>query len=340
MAAPAKRKSRPKAPPLPRGYGSIEALLSLLDLSGHCSENVNNPCAHTPRPKDALIVSIDTESERHGLKEHAVEIGVTILDTRDIYDVKPGPFARDWIDKTKTYHYVVDKTRRPVGRMRACFFAKDFFGSPASVRTRLVDTVKQHFHNQGSADRKLILVGHSVLGDVRELRHCPDMQLDLTTNLTPEIPISMIFDTVTLAHQAIIAGAYIPSRRLGKLVNWLGVHPQFRRGRGVLGWHNAGNDAAYTMMALLMLAVNWGHILQPGYEFKSGHGTWPQVLLYKDDFKDDVEKMESLASWKCRMESMPPEKRRHWAAGEPTPMGWWARICQATRKLVFGKTCK
>jgi len=72
----------------------------------------------------------------------------------------------------------------------------------------------------------------------------------------------------------------VPDFKLGKLVNWLGVPSQFRSGSTVVGCHNAGNDAAYTMMALLIMAVNWEHIRSPGYGEKSEivpeHGVKPE----------------------------------------------------------------
>jgi hypothetical protein len=67
----------------------------------------------------------------------------------------------------------------------------------------------------------------------------------------------MVFDTFMLTDSAIRQGAEIKSARLGRLVSWLGVHPQYKQNDIVLGCHNAGNDAAYTMMTLLMYAMRW-----------------------------------------------------------------------------------
>lgn len=58
-------------------------------------------------------------------------------------------------------------------------------------------------------------------------------------------------------------GARIRSAKLGELVNWIGVHPQYEDRDTVFGVHNAGNDAAYTMMALLLYAVRWEQLV-PG----------------------------------------------------------------------------
>lgn len=322
-----------KLPTLRNGYGRIAALHKLLHLSASCSDSINEPTSHSPVPLDALLVCIDTESERHGLKDHVVEIGITFLDTRDIANTRPGAFARDWIDRMKTYHYVVDKTRKPVLRMRGCFFAEDYFGNAAEVRKLLLSKIREHFQVTSSANRKLILVGHSLANDLRLFRGCPDMQLVFTTRMTSEIPVAMAFDTTQLALEARKYGAEIPSMRLGTLVNWLGVHPQYRRGWSVIGWHNAGNDAAYTMMALLMLAVNWGHVVMPGYGVKSGYDRRHEVAQGSEEAQSD--KMERLGHGEPRGAEDAPlsAAQRHEKAREH--MGWLGRISDATRRLLF-----
>lgn len=252
-------------------------LRSLLDLTDNAGHDVQRPMLRPASPADALIVSIDTEFEPHRLQEKVVEVGMTVLDTRDIYNTEAGPFASNWFEKTRTYHYVMDKTRRPAQRVRGCLFGNGHLGSPDRVVAEIVDTLLRHYHGppashstHNAAERKLIFIGHSLEQDVSILRSCRDTQLDITTRLTPEVPISAFFDTYLLAQKAKIAGAQIPEFSLSSLLNWLGVPLQYRRGAQVAGWHNAGNDAAYTMMAALIMAVNWEHIIKPGYGALSG----------------------------------------------------------------------
>lgn len=221
---------------------------------------------HTPAfPEDALIVSFDTEWERRGLRDHVVEIGVTTLDTRDIYNTAPGPFAHDWFSKAKTYHYVVDITRRPTSRMRSCYFSDDMFAGIAAVKTDLLSILRQSAHppydgTKRPGPRKVVLVGHSVAVDLTQMWRSPGLWLDFFSKevfLTRPI---MAFDTVMLTDAAIQLGARMPSVKLGHLVNWLGVHPQYRHENSVIGCHNAGNDSAYTMMTLLIFATRWEDI--------------------------------------------------------------------------------
>jgi len=243
-------------------YSSIEQLRDLLGLpSLYTSQDVSTTPAS---PQDALIVSVDTENEKHGNDNHVVEIGVTILDTRDIVDSAPGPSARDWIAKTKTYHYVVDVTRHATERMRTCYFGDDMFADASSIKRHLLGVLQNSANppfeqHGGHGRRKVVLVGHSVKGDLDQLVR--SMELDLCSKETFLTTPTMVFDTFMLSHDAIQQGAEVTSSRLGKLVCWLGIPEQYQQDGLCIGWHNAGNDAAYTMMALLIYAVHYERII-------------------------------------------------------------------------------
>ena len=252
--------------PNPLHYGSITQLRELFGLAPlHTSQD-----AYTAGnvPQDALVVSIDTEFERRGRKKHIVEIGITILDTRDIIDVLPGRSGHDWFARAKTYHYVVNVTRRPWQRMRTCLFSDDRFGDVSRTRRHIRKILRQAAYTRpdpsrpiGRGPRKVVLVGHSVVMDLQALYRSPHLELDfLGTDVFLTKPAT-VFDTFMLTVAANKQGAKIRWRQLGWLVNWLGVHPRYRRFDSVVNCHNAGNDAAYAMMALLMYAIRWEEIV-------------------------------------------------------------------------------
>lgn len=252
--------------PNPLGYGSITQLRELLGLAPlHTSRD-----AHTAatRFQDALIVSIDVEWEHRGRRERIVEIGITILDTRDITDVLPGQYGHDWFARAKTYHYVVDVTRRPWKRMRACLFSDDRFGNVSTIQKHIRKTLQRAAYPNsgpsgpiGHGPRKVVLVGHSVVRDLQSLYRSPGLELDfLGTDVFLTKPTT-VFDTFMLTVAANKQGAKIRWRELGRLVNRLGAHPRYRHFESVIGCHNAGNDAAYAMMALLMYAICWEEIV-------------------------------------------------------------------------------
>lgn len=248
----------------PQDYGSITQLRELLGLAP--SQNTHDAVA---LPEDALIVSIDTEWEHRRLRDFVVEVGITVLDTRDIINVAPGKFGDDWFSKTKTYHYVASATKRRKERIGGCFFSKDVFGTYATIKRDIVSVLQQATHPPsdgrpvGRGPRKVVLVGHSVVADLQQLYRSPGLALDLLSTDVFLTKPNTVFDTFMLTVAARKQGANIRQRRLGWLVNWLGVHPRYRRYNAVIGCHNAGNDAAYTMMALLMYAIRWDQIV-PG----------------------------------------------------------------------------
>jgi hypothetical protein len=251
----------------PQDYGSITQLRELLGLAS--SQDTHDTVA---LPEDALIVSIDTEWEHRRLGDFVVEVGITILDTRDIVNVAPGKFGDDWFSKAKTYHYVASATKRRKERIGGCFFSKDVFGTYATIKRDIVSVLQQAAHPpsdgraMGHGPRKVVLVGHSVVADLQQLYRSPSLALDLLSADVFLTKPTTVFDTFMLTVAARKQGANIRQRRLGWLVNWLGVHPRYRRHNVVRGCHNAGNDAAYTMMALLMYAIRWDQIVPTSRE--------------------------------------------------------------------------
>ena len=153
--------------------------------------------------------------------------------------------------------------------MRACYFSKDMFSKYSTIK-KDIRSVLQRAANPpgderpiGRGPRKVVLVGHSVVRDLHSLYEPPGLALDFLGTDVFLMKPTTIFDTFMLAVAAKQQGAKIRERGLGFLVNWLGVHRRYQLYNSVKGCHNAGNDAAYTMMALLMYAIRWEKIV-PG----------------------------------------------------------------------------
>ncbi|KAK6431918.1 hypothetical protein LTR95_011918 [Oleoguttula sp. CCFEE 5521] len=114
--------------------------------------------------------------------------------------------------------------------------------------------------SDSSRPRHIVFIGHSIDNDFAMLRKDPHIQLDLLDSAQRGLSIATTFDTLDLAHLATEQGARISSKKLGRLVAGLGVDPVFLRQHDpgdVKGTHNASNDAAYTMTALLLFALRW-----------------------------------------------------------------------------------
>ncbi|KAK3617408.1 hypothetical protein LTR56_025317, partial [Elasticomyces elasticus] len=81
----------------------------------------------------------------------------------------------------------------------------------------------------------------------------------------PSLPrFGGIMDTLALTQHARKLGAELPSAQLGHVARALGVDPQYWDGSTVKGTHNASNDAAYTMMVLLLHAVRGDDLVKAG----------------------------------------------------------------------------
>lgn len=200
------------------------------------------------RHKDVVLIAIDTESERQGRISHVVEVGLSVLRTRDIHNLEPGAHVKNWVAKVKHHHIVVDITRYPSRRMQNSRFGRSLFLSPLDAKDELLSIVKSSLRDIGTDS--LAFVGHSVAKDIYAILHSPGLATDL---LDMSRPGHTIFDTFSLAMDAQREGAYLPRKNLSDLARSLKADPRyFNEDGSVIGWHCASNDAAYTMALLLL----------------------------------------------------------------------------------------
>lgn len=198
--------------------------------------------------EDVVLIAIDTESERQGFLNHVVEVGLSILRTRDVHNLEPGAHVRNWIAKVRHHHIVIDITRHPRRRMQGSRFGRSLFLSPGEARDELLSIVKSSLNDIGSDS--IAFVGHSLGNDIQAVLQSPGLATDL---LDISRPGQAVFDTFTLATAAEREGAHLPRKSLSGLARSLKVDPRYCDETGsIRGWHNASNDAAYTMMLLLL----------------------------------------------------------------------------------------
>lgn len=182
-----------------------------------------------------------------------------------------------------TFSLVLDYTRKPKKRMASSLFGHSQFLSANEARATLKSILQaccvdlpslssvgnayaagegKHLVTQPSRI-KLVLVGHDVRADITALAG-PGVRIDLHDPGATGVQFKTTFDTLALAQIACSRGARILSARLGPLVRCLGVDPRYvekEARRTVVGAHNASNDAAYTIMALLFFATRWDELV-------------------------------------------------------------------------------
>ncbi|OQO02293.1 hypothetical protein B0A48_11847 [Cryoendolithus antarcticus] len=242
----------------------------------------------TLAPEDAILVAFDTEFRRTGLTDRVTQLGVTTLDTRDIAGVVPGQRGPRWTMKMRTTQFVPKLTWFRTSTTKGltdCLFTSDIRRtSPGSIKNEFLKLIggtrnirapafaqKSTEHLRAdvgepsvfSRPRHIVFIGHSIDNDFAMLRKDPYIQLDLLDTAQTGLPVATTFDTLDLAHLATEQGARIPSKKLGRLVPRLGVNPVFLRQHdpvNVKGTHNASNDSAYTMIALLLFALRWDRL--------------------------------------------------------------------------------
>jgi len=226
--------------------------------------NVSDPAPY-PSDMDVVFISIDIESyeRNHSL---VTEIGVSTLDTRDIARMPPGIGASEWrnlirarhfritehahLNNTEFVHGCADKfgqgksefisIQHAPATVASCF--KEPFSKPQVTAEDKLEATHNFEHQ--SEKRNIIFVGHNPGADIGYLKQ---MGYDMTTlsNLVE------VMDTALL-HRCLTQE--INPRSLGGILADLDI----------AGWnlHNAGNDAFYTLEAMLAICVkdaqSWG----------------------------------------------------------------------------------
>ena len=213
-----------------------------------------------PFKSNVAFVCFDLECWEHDNRV-VTEIGVSSFDTRGIANIPPGDFGKNWYPKIYSRHFRI--------REKYHFYNSDFvsgcpddfrFGKseficeadaarfmescfrPPFFMPNLADPlVQSNDADNGPEDqRTVVIVGHDVDNDIRSLSRL-GFQAKGMENLHPRQPI---IDTQSLFRA--FTDKWDP-QSLGNVLKHFDILP--------VALHNAGNDAAYTMQALLAIAV-------------------------------------------------------------------------------------
>jgi hypothetical protein len=217
-------------------WAILKILWSFISTLGlHCERRqmeqaVLEPPNSTTDIIDAIFISLDFEyydgSKRHKGKFGLKEVGISTFDTRDV--LHPGAPPEKIIS---TSHYQIEKPRRDF----------NFGTSEVTISDWIVHHFRQLFHIVDNPDpelRKIVLVGHGIANEIHILR-----QLGVNLELSPVIV--GVFDTSLLARDI-----------MGQATKCRLVDVARRFDMDASNFHNAGNDANYTLRILLMLAMN------------------------------------------------------------------------------------
>ena len=248
----------------------------------------NAPMGDTPQApplyaieNEPVLIAIDVEAHERN-STVITEVGVATLDTRDIIGEDPGKFGLNWQKFIRARHFRVAEWFHHVNHefIRGCPDRFEFGESETVSRDDLPSTLascfnipfSQDFMNikgkeamdakepgvrkDGDEKRNLILVGHDTKADISFLR---SIGFDPTNrgNLMEVLDTASLYRVITGGESA---EALLLMRRRRELTE---PAPNTRSLGGInfdLGmttWnlHNAGNDAAYTLWALMGMCV-------------------------------------------------------------------------------------
>ncbi|KAM3068689.1 hypothetical protein ACMFMG_010868 [Clarireedia jacksonii] len=199
--------------------------------------------------EDAVVfISIDVEA--YELNNNAItEIGIATLDVLDLVDMAPGPLAANWREAIRARHFRIKEHIHLNNSIHVTGCADKFgFGTSeiiplASAPQTIGSCFRPPYSGPSSSSsttspppvRNIVLVGHDIEADVRFLRQ---IGYDITN-----LALHETIDT-TLMWRALKREPN--PRALGHILADLDI----------VGWnlHNAGNDAVYTLQAMLGIA--------------------------------------------------------------------------------------
>jgi len=224
-----------------------------------------------PCDKDVVFVCVDVESYE---RSHNIitEIGVSTLDSRDLQGLPPGEGGKAWRDVIRSRHFRIQEHAHLINTdfvsgcadrfefneghsdwisikdaprtVASCFrppFSVVFPAGPnlaTDLAIQMTPTPRNVPAQESELEkRNIVLVGHDISQDINYLQRLGYNPLNLST-LLEIIDTASLYRALTRDNNA---------RSLGTILLDLGI----------AGWnlHNAGNDAAYTLHALLGIAI-------------------------------------------------------------------------------------
>ncbi|KAK1066909.1 hypothetical protein LTR74_006784 [Friedmanniomyces endolithicus] len=213
--------------------------------------DLNSP-ATQPLEQDVVIIAVDVEAYERSPKT-ITEVGVATLDTRDLRGEATGPNGENWFKHIRGRHFRVaeyknlrnhefvegcpDKFRAEFGTSE--FVPKDELPSMLTSCFHQPFSKRNATHTDSTAEEKrtIVLLGHDINQDITYL-HSIGCSVLNRSNLAEVLDTATMFKSYTRDNNA---------TSLGRVLYHFDID----------GWslHNAGNDAVYTMQAMLAIAV-------------------------------------------------------------------------------------
>lgn len=195
--------------------------------------------------QDVLFIAVDVEAYERPPRM-ITEVGVATLDTRDLKYQAPGKVGEDWQQLIRARHFRIAEYKHYVNTefVQGCpdrfEFGKSEFVGKDNIGNELAQCFDQPYSGTTTdtdEKRNIILVGHDVSQDINYLQQVGFNILN-SGNLIDKIDTAELFRVHTKDPNP---------RSLGSILYEFDL----------MGWHlhNAGNDAVYTIWAMLATCV-------------------------------------------------------------------------------------
>ncbi|KAI0816784.1 hypothetical protein GGR55DRAFT_674977 [Xylaria sp. FL0064] len=170
------------------------------------------------------------------------EIGLAVLDTDDIIEICPGERGENWFLLVQAYHLRIQERSYMVNSEYVQGCPESFnFGKSQMVSIRDIrDVVGKIIGDEKSEDqRPVIIVGHEIEQDLKYLT-----RIDYDPWRAP-----LVLDEVDTKNMFQRIERSPVGRGLATICSELGIPGS--------NYHNAGNDAVYTLRAMIAMAIKW-----------------------------------------------------------------------------------
>lgn len=217
--------------------------------------------AEAPFPFDQSVVFVCVDVEAYERDHNKItEVGIATLDTRELVGLAPGADGVEWSKKIRARHFRIQEHRHLVNRkfiqgypdnfrfgqstfvplrkaaqhIRECFQAP--FGALDSNSTKTTNPLPAD-PSRAEEQRNLIFLGHAPEGDIRYLRK---IGFDPTS-------MKNIIETLDTAVMYRVWRREQQTPGLTKILRFFDIDSFYA--------HNAGNDAVFTVQAMLAICV-------------------------------------------------------------------------------------
>ncbi|TGJ87722.1 hypothetical protein E0Z10_g1038 [Xylaria hypoxylon] len=192
------------------------------------------------KPKESVrFVCVDVEAYEEDARV-VTEIGLAVLDTEDLIDICPGERGENWFSLVQAYHFRIEERRYIVNSkfVQGCPEAFDFGKSQMVSIKDINKVVGKVIGDKNSEDqRPVIIVGHDIRQDLKYLTSIGYNPWGVPL-IVDEVDTQAMFQRIERGPNG---------RSLALICAELGIPG--------CNYHNAGNDAVYTLRAMIAMAI-------------------------------------------------------------------------------------